>query len=83
METEDLMKRRYERVQSYGSNEDDGNLGPCNGRMARTERIGPLFVCNWITIKMDEMTRAVSVDVLRSSTASFVSRLVKIIEVSA
>lgn len=81
-ETVTVIERSYERVQKYRSKEDDGRLGRSGRKLVRTKRSWSYVVCDILTGTIDEMARAADVGMHWSSTAGFVSGLVKFLEVS-
>lgn len=57
------MERSYERTLAHGKIEDEGNLGRSGKRPATIERSDAFVILGWMTIVMDEVTRATDVGV--------------------
>lgn len=82
IETVNVIKKSYEKAPSYCKEKNNWKVGWSDEIIARIQMSKPYVVCNGIQTITDEMARAASVDVRRSSTVKFAQELTEIFKVS-
>lgn len=82
MKTVRAMKRGYEKAWTYRKEVGEGGLRQCDEILARIVKRCSHAVRNGISISLEEIAQAADVRMRRSSTASFVSELVILFDVS-
>lgn len=80
--TVNMMKRRYERVRSYGKKEVDAKSVPCDDIVGRSERSWPCVLREEIMFRTDELAGGADIGVLKSCKASCPTGSVDILKVS-